>query len=133
MVFAQLGEHLVNIGVGLDVEIDAHAHHSIVGADGVHVVHVIHASHLFLDRRRDGLRDCLRITANKRCLNTDFRRNDFRKLGNGQIEHRNRADDDDQNSDHYRYNRAIDEEAVHAELRPLPVRGCLHSEGELLV
>jgi hypothetical protein len=42
-------------------------------------------------------------------------------LRNGQIEHRNRADNHYQNSDHHRYYRPIDEKAVHAGLRQLAV------------
>jgi len=52
LVDAQLGKNLVDIGVGLDVEIHEQLNDAIVGADRVHIDHVVDAIHLLLNRRR---------------------------------------------------------------------------------
>ena len=63
LVDAQLGKNLVDIGVGLDVEIHEQLNDAIVGADRVHIDHVVDAIHLLLNRRRYRLGHGLGICA----------------------------------------------------------------------
>ena len=63
LVDAQLRQHLVDVGIGLDIEVDEELDHAVVGADRVHVDHVVDAVHLLLDRRGDGLREGLGVGA----------------------------------------------------------------------
>ena len=81
---AQLSEHVVDIRVGLDIEVHVHAHQAIVGVDRIHVVHVIHAAHLLLNGRGNRLFDGLRVGSDVIRLNKDFGRDDFGKLSDGQ-------------------------------------------------
>jgi hypothetical protein len=113
LLFAQLRQHLINVRVGFDIEIDHHSHHAVVGVDRPHVVHVIHPAHLFLDGRGDGLLHGFGVRADEGGLDADFRRDDFGKLGDGQGRHRNKADQNHENGDDHGNDGAVDEEAVH--------------------
>ena len=86
LVNAQLRQHLVDIGIGLDIEVDEELNDAVVGADGVHVDHVVDAVHLLLDRRRNRLRDGLGISARVGGGDKNFRRNDVRILRSRQRE-----------------------------------------------
>jgi hypothetical protein len=46
-----LGQHLIDIRIGLDIKVDSQLHGPVAGVEGVHVIHVIHAAHLLLDGR----------------------------------------------------------------------------------
>ena len=103
---AQLGQNVVDIRVGLKIEIDEHAHQAVVGVDRIHVVHVIHAAHLLLDRGGHGLFDRLRIGADVIGLNENLRRNDFGELRDRQSHHRHQTDNDHDDGDHHGDDRA---------------------------
>ena len=110
---AQLGEHVVDVCVGLDIEVHVHAHQTVVGVDRIHVVHVVHAAHLLLDGRGDRLLDGLRVGPDVIRLNKDFGRDDFGKLSDGQAGKRDQADDDRDDRDHHGHDGTVDEEFIH--------------------
>ena len=76
LIFTELGQHLIDVGVGLDIKIDAHTHDSVIGADGVHVIHVVHSAHLFLDGGGDGFGEGLGVAAEVSGLDADLGRDD---------------------------------------------------------
>jgi hypothetical protein len=82
LIDAKLREHLVDVGIGLDVEVDEELDHAVVGADRVHVDHVVDAVHLLLDRRRNGLRDGLGVGAGIGGGDQNLRRNN---VGNCEV------------------------------------------------
>ena len=79
LVDAQLPEDLVDVRIGLDVEVHEELHHAVIGADGVHVNHVVDAVHLLLDGRRNSLRKSLSVGARVGGGDENFRRNNIRE------------------------------------------------------
>ena len=51
---AQLGQNVVNVRVGRQIEVDEQPHQAVVRVDRIHVVHVVHAAHLLFDGRGHG-------------------------------------------------------------------------------
>ena len=109
----QLGQDVVNIRVGLEIEVDKHPHQAVVGVDRIHVVHVVHAAHLLFDGSGHGLLDGLRVGADVVRLNEDFRGHHLGKLRDGQREHRDQPDDDHDDGNHHGDDGAVDEEFGH--------------------
>src|ERR1017187_1532346 len=113
LLFAQLSQHLVDVWVRLDIEVDHHAHDAVVGVDGIHVVHVVHPAHLLFDGRGNGLLHRFGVRANEGGLDADFWRDDAGELGNRQGRHRNQADQNHENGDDHGHDGAVDEKAIH--------------------
>ena len=124
LVDAKLREHLVNVWIGLDIEVHKQLDHAVVRADGVHVDHVVDAIHLLLDRRRHSLADGLGVGARVSRGNKDFGRNDVGILRDRQREHRHDANHHGEDGDDNRDDRPADEEFRHE----LPPAGCVCSE-----
>ena len=75
-----------------------------------HVEHALDAVDLLLERRRHGLGDDLRVGAGIDRAHDDRRRHDARIFADRQPEQRERAGDDDQERQHGREDRPVDEE-----------------------
>ncbi len=110
---AQLGQHVVNVRVGLQIEVDEHSHQAVVGVDRIHVVHVIHPAHLLFDGSGNRLLNRLRVGAYIVGLDKDLGRNNLGELGNRQAQHRDQADDDHDDGDHHGHDGSVDEEFGH--------------------
>ena len=107
---AELREDLIDVGVGLDVEVDVERGLAVVGVDGLHVDHVVDAVHLLFERRGDGLLECFGVGAGVGGLDLDLGRNDVGVLRDGQAQHRHEADDDGEDRDDDGDDRPPDEE-----------------------
>ncbi len=124
MRFAKFGEHLVDIGVRLDIEIDGDGGLAVVGVGRVHVVHVVDAAELLFDRSGDGLFESLRVRAGINGLNLNFRRNDVRELRGRQAKHGDDADNHHQDGDDHGHDGPVYEEFSHGYLLPSCVLSC---------
>jgi hypothetical protein len=100
---------LVDVGADLEGHLDLH--HAIAGRGGAHVEHVLHAVDGVLDGRGHGLFQHLGAGARVHGLDRDHGRCDLRVLGDGQAAHRGQAGDHDEDGQHGREDRPIDEEA----------------------
>jgi hypothetical protein len=115
----QLGQHVVDVGVGREIEVDEHAHRAVVGVDRIHVVHVVHAAHLLFDGRGHGLLNRLRVGAHVIRLNVNLGWNDLGELRHRQPQQRHQAHDDHDDRNHHGDNRTVDEEFRHASYLPV--------------
>jgi hypothetical protein len=122
--FAHLRQHLVDVGVRLDVEIHVQLQFAVVGIERVHVVHVVHPAHLLLDGGGDGLFHRQRVGADVGGVDENFRRHDIRVLGRGQAQERHDAHDDNDDGNTDRHDRSVDEEFCHESTFPLEKRKC---------
>src|SRR5207244_4549787 len=86
---------------------------AVGGTLRVHIDHVRHAVDLLLDRRSDGLLDGGGIGAREDGRDDDGRRRDLREAGDRQAGQRDAAGQRDNDGEHRRENRAIDEEVDH--------------------
>ena len=111
---AVVDEDVVDVDVGADVERHDLVHRAVVGVGRLDVEHPIDAVHLLLDRRRHRLLDGERVGARVRRRQVDLRRQDLRKLRDGQAEQRHDADEDGDDRDDHRDDGAADEECGHA-------------------
>ena len=99
LVDAKLAEDLVDVWIGLDVEVDKELDDAVVGADRIHIDHVVDAVHLLLDGGRDGFGDGLRVGAGVGGGDENLSRNDVRVLRGGEREHRHGSDNDREDGD----------------------------------
>ena len=109
----ELRQHVIDVRVGCDVEIDDQSNVATVRVDRVHVVHVVDAAHLLLDRRRDRLLDRQRVRAGVVRLHLNLRRRDLRILRDRQRQNADAADERHQNRDYDRDDGPPDEELRH--------------------
>jgi len=111
-----LSEHLVDVRVGLDVEVGVQLQFAVIGIERIHVIQVVDAAHLLFDGGRNGLLYRLRVRADIRGVDDYFRGHNVGVLGNGQAEdgHATHDDHDDCNDDGD--DRPVDEELSHGGL-----------------
>ena len=103
-----LDESLVQVGA--QAEGQGQGHGPIGHALAEQVDHPIQTGHLLFQRSRHGGGDGFRAGAGITGVDGYGRGDDFRILADGQLEHRNRPEEDDHHGQHSGENRAIDEE-----------------------
>src|SRR5262249_19582775 len=97
------------IDVGADLEGDLDLHGAVRSRGRAHVEHVLDAVDLVLDRRGDGLLEYLRGCSGVDRAHRDDRRRDFRVLRDRQHAHRGEPGDHDEDREHGREDRPVDE------------------------
>ena len=107
---AVLHQHLRLVEIGAEPERDRQRHRAVGRALRRHVEHVFDAVDLLLDRRGDGVGDDLGRRARIRCADDDRRRHDVGILRGRQREIGDRAEDHDDDRQHGREDRTVDEE-----------------------
>ena len=107
---AVLHEDLRVVEVGAEPERDGQGQSAVAGRIRRHVEHVVDAVDLLLERRRHRGGDRLGIGAGIGGAHDDGRRGDLRILGGGQVEVGDAADEQDQERQHGREDRPVDEE-----------------------
>ena len=105
-----LHQHLGHVQVGAQLERDVEEHLAVVGAARRHVDHVLDAVDLLFDRRGDGVGHDLGVGAGVVGRDRDGGRRHLRVLGDRQLRQGHGADDDDDDRQHGREDRPIDEE-----------------------
>jgi hypothetical protein len=99
------------LDVGADLEGHGQLQRAVRGVLRGHVEHVLDAVDLLFDRGGDGFRDHLRIRARVLGAHHHGRRHHFRILGNRQLEDRDEAGHEDDDRQHRREDRLVDEKA----------------------
>ena len=99
------------VDVGTDLEGDLDFQNAVGGGGRRHVHHVLDAVDRVLQRRRDGLLQHSRRRARIDRTHRHHRRRDLRILGDRQYAHRQQAGEHDENGQHDREDRPVDEKA----------------------
>jgi hypothetical protein len=106
---AVLHQHLGEVQVGADVERDDQAVGAVGRAGRLHVDHVLDAVHLRLDRQRHRVHHGFRAGAGVAGGDGDRRRHDVGVLRDRQIEQRDQPEQHDDDGEHVRQHRPLDE------------------------
>ena len=115
---SQLCKHLVSIRVGLHVEVHNHPHQPVVGVEGIHVVHIVHAAHLLLNGSGDRLFNRQGVSPDISGLHQNLGRDNIGILRYWQPCHRDQSNNNHDDSDYHRYDRASYKEPVHNGYQP---------------
>src|SRR6266480_3085788 len=107
---AILDQHLGGIEIGAEFKGDAQRHVAVARALRRHVEHVFNAIDLLLDRRRDRFRYHLRVRAGIGGRDLDRWWRNVRILRNRKRRKRDHADERNDDTDHARKDRPVDEE-----------------------
>ena len=108
---AVLHLHLRVVDVGAEAERDRQQHRAVAGRLRGHVEHVLDAVDFLLERRGDGLGDHLRVRARILRAHLHRRRHDLGVLADRQLPYGDGADQEDDDRQHRREDRPVDEEA----------------------
>ena len=124
---AVLHLHLRVVEIGAEREGDRERHPAIGCRLREHVEHVLDAVHLLLERRGHRFGDDLRVGSRIGRAHDDRRRHDLRVFADRQLQERQGAGCDDQQRQHGREDRALDEELGEIHDDPQFVAGWLRS------